>query len=288
MLGPLPHRLGYATWTPMPTFEHEGLTLSYEDLGGPRERTVVFLHGLLLAHEMMEPIARALGPGFRPLLLDLRGHGRSSRPADPRLYSIPEFTGDLMACLDHLGVERGAVFGTSLGAVVGAEAILDYPDRFAGAVLEMPVLERGVRAARRVFRPLARALRTRAAPRVLDVLARRIPAMRVMPGYKESLAAIARAPAAGAAVIEGLLARPPRSRWSEVDACEVPALVIAHRRDPLHAQGDAVELAERLPRGELLMANSLVELRLSPARIMGAVRRFLTEAFAGEAQQKIG
>jgi hypothetical protein len=112
--------------------------------------------------------------------------------------------------------------------------------------------------------------------------------MRVMPGYKQSLAALAAAPGAGAAVIEGLLARPPRDRWSELDHCLVPALVMAHRRDPLHAQGDAVQLAERLPRGKLLMANSIVELRVSPARLMGAVRRFLMEAFGEQAERRTG
>ena len=265
----------------MPTFDRDGLVLSYEDLGGPRDRTVVFLHGLLLSSDMMRPLAQSFHGDFRPVLLELHGHGRSSRPIEGTHYSMQKFALDTIALLDHLGAERGGFFGTSLGADVALEAMIDFPDRVAGAVLEMPVLERGARFARRMFRPLAAMLRTRGAPRTLAFASRRLPDLRFYPGFKESLAVLAENPRSGAAVIEGLLATAEQvDRWPDVDRCPVPALVIGHPRDPLHTFGDANELARRLPNGRLLRAKSILELRLRPERIVGHAKQFLGRAFA--------
>jgi pimeloyl-ACP methyl ester carboxylesterase len=263
----------------VPTFERAGLVLSYEDLGGPPDRTVVFLHGLLLSADMMAPVARRFAGDFRPILLELHGHGRSSRPVEGHTYSMQEFAQDTVALLDHLGVDRAGFFGTSLGADVSLEVMLDHPERVAGAVLEMPVLERGARFARRMFRPVAYALRTRRAPRALAFAARRFPELRVYPGFKEALAVLAANPVSGAAVIEGLLASAGEHRWSDVDQCPVPALIVGHPRDPLHAFGDSVELARRLPNGRLFRATSILELRLRPERIVRVAKRFLEESF---------
>ena len=54
--------------------------------------------------------------------LDLLGHGRSDRPADPLVYSMTSFAEQVLALLDHLGVRRSAVVGgLSLGANVSLE-----------------------------------------------------------------------------------------------------------------------------------------------------------------------
>jgi pimeloyl-ACP methyl ester carboxylesterase len=255
------------------------LELYYEDLGGPPERTIVFLHGLLLSFEMMEPIARGFGERFRPVLVELHGHGRSSRPTDANAYSMRTFSDDLIAIADALGQERIAVFGTSLGADVALETMLDHPDRIAGAVLEMPVLEHGAKVARRMFRPVARALRTRYAPRALAAASRRMPHARFLPGFPEALEHLAREPAAGAAIIEGLLEDAERHRWDDVVHCNVPALVVAHAMDPLHAFADARTLAARLPNAELVRAYNILELRVRPRRLIGIASRFFERVF---------
>jgi pimeloyl-ACP methyl ester carboxylesterase len=269
----------------MPEFKRDGLRLHYEDLGGGSERTVVLLHGLLISTRMMSPFAERLKQRFRPVTLDLHGHGLSSRPRDPGRYTMFEFAKDVVALADELAVQKIAVFGSSLGADAALEAMLDAPDRFAGAVLEMPVLERGARFARRLFRPFGAALKSRYAPRALTVAARRLPQSRLFAGWPEAAKVLAQDPLAGVAVIEGLLADPPRDRWNEVERCRVPALVVAHRRDPLHAFGDAQQLARRLPNGRLLVADGPTELRLRPRRIMAEVNTFLERAFERSASE---
>jgi pimeloyl-ACP methyl ester carboxylesterase len=268
-----------AAFENMPEFKRDGLRLHYEDLGGPPEKTVVLLHGLLISARMMELYAEALKQRFRPVTLDLHGHGASSRPREASRYTMSEFAKDLIALADHLELERIGVFGTSLGADAALEAMLDAPDRFAAAVLEMPVLERGAKFARRAFKPFAVAMKTRYAPRMLRTVARRLPRNRLFAGFPEAAKILAQDPLVGVAVIEGLLAEERSDRWADVEGCPVPTLVIAHRRDPLHAFGDAQQLARRLPNGRLLVADGPTELRLRPRRIMAEVNTFLERAF---------
>lgn len=263
----------------MPTFQHGSLTLNYDIFGGPEDRTVVFLHGLLLSSEMMAPLARAFAERFRVVNFELHGHGKSSKPSDPDSYTMGAFADDVVALADHLGVERIGIFGTSLGADVGLEAMLNAPRRVAGAVLEMPVLDTGARTAIRVFARMAKALRSKRAPRVMRAMASRMPSW--PPGFPEAAALLADDPAAGAAVIEGLLKEAERDRWAAVRTCPVPALVIGHRLDPLHAYKDAVHLASRLPNGYLLKARSVLELRLRPGRILERTIQFMDGVFEG-------
>jgi hypothetical protein len=60
----------------------------------------------------------------------------------------------------------------------------------------------------------------------------------------------------------------------------MPALVLGHRRDPVHPFSDAGMLAEELPNARLLEADSLVELRLHPERLTEEIAGFLDEVWA--------
>lgn len=262
----------------MTSFRRGELELAYEIVGdGPSDRTVVFLHGLLLSSEMMAPLAWAFAERFRVINFELHGHGKSSKPTDPASYSMEEFALDVVELIDHLGLEKVGLFGTSLGADVALETMLEAPGRVAGAVLEMPVLTHGAKIAARIFKPVARGLRSKRAPRALGVIARRMPAW--PPGFPEAAALLADDPLSGAAVIEGLLKDAERSRWDDVARCTVPAMVIGHRLDPLHAYKDASHLAASLPNGRLVRATSVLELRLRPGRLLKQAMDFMEAAF---------
>jgi hypothetical protein len=60
---------------------------------------------------------------------------------------------------------------------------------------------------------------------------------------------------------------------------ETPALVLGHRRDPVHPFSDAGMLASEMPNARLIEANSLVELRLSPKRLTSEIASFLNEVW---------
>ena len=109
---------------------------------------------------MQQPLARALAAeGLHVVTLDLLGHGRSDRPADPLVYSMTAFAEQVVALLDHLGAEQAVVGGTSLGANVSLEVADIAPDRVRGLILEMPVLDNAVEAGILAFAPLLFAAR---------------------------------------------------------------------------------------------------------------------------------
>ncbi len=70
-----------------------------------------------------------------------------------------------------------------------------------------------------------------------------------------------------AAVLHGILAGPIAPTVAERAAMEIPALVIGHRVDHVHPFHDAEQLARRLPQGQLIQANSVLELRIHPERL---------------------
>lgn len=98
--------------------------------------TVVLVHGMAgdnMASWYLTMAHRLAGCGMRVLLYDLRGHGRSERPA--RGYALDDFVDDLEALLAHWGVVgRVHLFGNSFGATVAFGFALRHPDRTAGIV----------------------------------------------------------------------------------------------------------------------------------------------------------
>ena len=97
---------------------YEGHRIEYDSYG-EGDRVIVLVHGLLMNRRMFERLGPALAKrGNRAICVDLLGHGRSDRPEDLRLYSMPLFARQVAALIDHLGLDSAVVGGTSLGANV--------------------------------------------------------------------------------------------------------------------------------------------------------------------------
>jgi hypothetical protein len=73
---------------------------------------------------------------------------------------------------------------------------------------------------------------------------------------------------------------PPRSERSTF---KTPALVLGHARDPVHPFSDAGMLAKEMPNARLLVADSLVELRVRPKRLTDEIAAFLDEVWSKRA-----
>jgi pimeloyl-ACP methyl ester carboxylesterase len=246
------------------------------------ERPVILVHGLLLSQTMDHPLAEALAArGNRVITIDLLGHGRSDRPRDMWLYSMQAFGAQLVALMDHLEIEEAVVMGTSLGANAALEVAASAPQRLRGMVIEMPVLDNALLASALAFTPILVAL-TFGEP-VMKLVQRGANALprRLLPHYGNVILDLVRqALGPGAAVLQGLFFGRIAPHRSERRAFQTKALVIGHRRDPVHPFSDAGMLAEELPNARLIEANSLVELRLKPARLTDEIAGFLDEAFA--------
>lgn len=252
------------------------LGLEYTEYGAG-ERWVVLLHGLLMPRRMHQPLARSLAAeGCHVVTLDLLGHGRSDRPADQHLYSMSAFAEQVVALLDHLGAERAVVGGLSLGANVALETAVLAPERVAGLLVEMPVLNHALEASIVAFVPLMFAARfapftVRAARR----LTRPVP-RGVVPFWAGiGLDTLDQQAEAVSAVLHGLIfgrmAPPSRLRRT----ISAPALVVGHASDPIHPFVDADMLARELPNARFVRARTIVEWRLAPARLNAVALEFV-------------
>jgi pimeloyl-ACP methyl ester carboxylesterase len=115
--------------------EVNGTRLVYEVTGnGP---PVVFVHGFTLDMRMWDDQVAPLATSHRVLRYDLRGFGASSNPTVGESFSHVD---DLLALLDHLGIERAAVVGLSMGGWVAQEFALKYPDSVSAVILVDSVL----------------------------------------------------------------------------------------------------------------------------------------------------
>jgi pimeloyl-ACP methyl ester carboxylesterase len=261
-------------------FEYGEHRLAYASYGdGPK--LTVLLHGLLFSGRMHEALARALAErGHRVVTLDLLGHGASDRPADMWRYSMTEFGREVVALLDHLQAEEAVVMGTSLGANATLEVASLAPERLRGMVIEMPVLDNALLGCAVAFTPLMLGL-TLGAPvaRLLARTARRLPSDRLPWQAGILVDWVAQDPGPSAAVIQGLFFGRTAPHREERRTFETPALVIGHRHDIIHPFSDSGMLADELPNGRLLQANSILELRLAPERLTGEIAAFLDDCW---------
>ena len=87
-------------------------------------------------------------------------------------------------------------------------------------------------------------------------------------------------PGPGAAVLQGIIFGRTAPHRTQRRTFQAPALVIGHPRDPVHPFSDADMLAAELPNGRLIDANSIVELRLRPARLTAKIADFVDEVWS--------
>jgi pimeloyl-ACP methyl ester carboxylesterase len=268
------------------SFRHEGYRLVYDEYGSGSQH-LVLLPGLLLSRKMHGPLAQALAErGNHVYVLDFLGHGDSDRPRDMTRYSMPILGDQVVALLDHLGLEEVVLGGTSLGANVTLDVMTKVPARLRGAIVEMPVLDNALLACAIAFTPLLVYL-TFGAP-VARLVAR---GARLVPRGANNLLDsgldwISQDPGPSSAVLQGLFfgrIAPPRA---ERALLETPTLVIGHPRDPVHPFSDADALARELRNARLVDANSILELRIAPERLTTEIGRFIDDCWHPTAQER--
>lgn len=252
------------------------------------KRPVILVHGLLLSQKMHRPLAEELAArGNRVITVDLLGHGESDRPRDMWRYSMHSFGEQLVALMDHLELPEAAVMGTSLGANASLEVAATAPERLRGMIVEMPVLDNALLWSALTFTPILVAL-TFGEPlmRLVARVTRAVP-RRLLPYYGNVVLDLVRQdPGPGGAVIQGLYFGRVAPHRTERREFKTPALILGHRRDPIHPFSDAGMLAEELPAARLIEADSVVELRLHPERLTDEIAAFLDEVWAAKPRRR--
>ncbi len=261
---------------------HGSDRLEYTEYGGG-DRWVVLLHGQLMPRRMQQPLARALAAeGLHVVTLDLLGHGRSDRPADPLVYSMTAFAEQVLALLDHLGADQAVIGGLSLGANVSLEFAATWPDRVRGLIIEMPVLDNALHAGILAFVPLMFAARYLPwTVSALRAVTRPIPRGYVPFWVGIGLDTLDQRPASVAAVIHGVIFGRVAPHSKQRRRIQARALVVGHPSDPIHPFADAAMLAEEMPHAEFVEARSIVEWRARPGRLNALAAEFALSCWGG-------
>ena len=261
------------------TFEHQGHRIAFRTHGADNAdgRALVLIHGLLMNGRMFDRLGPEMAArGNQVICIDLLGHGESDAPADFSHYSMTAFGQQVVALLDHLGINRAVIGGTSLGANVSLEVAVAHPERVRGLFIEMPVLDNALIAVAVAFTPVMVAS-TVGAPllRGVSALTRRVPRTNHLVDI--GLDWLRRDPNSSALVLQGLLLGrtcPPKAERRTIEA---EALVVGHPSDPLHPFSDSDELVEEMANARLIDANSILEWRFNPERLNGELAAFLAE-----------
>jgi pimeloyl-ACP methyl ester carboxylesterase len=107
--------------------------------------TVLLVHGFPESwYSWRRQLPVLAAAGYRAVAIDVRGYGRSSRPADPAAYRMRELVEDNVEVVRALGERSAVIIGHDWGSAIAANSALLRPDVFrAVALLSVPYTPRG-------------------------------------------------------------------------------------------------------------------------------------------------
>ena len=254
----------------MPFATRDGVQLYYEDSGaGP----ALLLHTGGGGDGRMWRLAGYCDglPGYRLLVMDHRGHGRSSCPADPDAHSLDHYVADVLAVLDDAGVDRAAIVGYSFGARLAYAVGVAHPDRVSAIV--------GIGSAEGPDEDPAENAEFAAEVRQAD-----------MRTAMEQMAAAEPEPPPGwlidnlantdaemfALLLEGLASAP--TAWQQYPSIQAPILLVGGEREAGgNAPANAAQVAQAIPYCESVMLPGLAHLQVfwRTDLTLGPIRDFL-------------
>ncbi len=216
---------------------------------------VVLIHGLGGCAASWEGIAERLAAERRTIVPDLRGCGASERGSLP--YSLELLGDDVVAILEHAGVERCHLVGHSLGGVVAQDVLTRYGGRIVSAVLVSTSSKVGEKASA-AWRRLADAVEAGGLEATAEAQSR---------GFGERFASthpevVARHADMTRRADPKVYAEQARaaSSYDYTEALEdvrQPVLIVQGLADRLTSPGGSVIMSRALPRAELWMVDDV-------------------------------
>jgi pimeloyl-ACP methyl ester carboxylesterase len=108
----------------MPTLNVGDMNLYYEAIGAGEP--ILFIHGLGSSTRDWELQVQSFSESHRVVVYDVRGHGKSEKPAGP--YSMAQFANDASALIKELDLAPANVVGISMGGMIGLQLAVDSPE----------------------------------------------------------------------------------------------------------------------------------------------------------------
>src|SRR5215204_3498331 len=109
------------------------VTLHYAECGDRKGEAIVFLHAYTDSWFAFSRVLALLSPSYHAFAPDERGHGDSDKP--DCCYTVDDFTADVDAFMDEVGIEEATLVGDSSGGLIAQRVALDQPHRVSRLVL---------------------------------------------------------------------------------------------------------------------------------------------------------
>lgn len=230
----------------MPEFQHDGIQFHYRDEG--KGVPFVFQHGL--GADLTQPfsLCHPAPDGVRLIAFDARAHGKTTPVGPIERIGLQTSADDLGALLNHLGIQKAIVGGISMGAAITLNFTLRFPKRVVGLVQSRPAwLDAPHPWNVAMFSLVSRLIRENGSargkqlfvetPEYRDTLER-------WPDVATSLAGQFDSPVAAetAFKFERIICDAPCKDRREWAGIQVPTLILANQRDPIHPFEFAVEM----------------------------------------------
>lgn len=121
----------------MPKIERDGVNIYYEvhGQGLGDAPPLILTHGYSSTSAMWQGQIGALSKRHKLILWDMRGHGQSDYPEDPKAYSEALTVGDIAALLDQVGARTAIVGGLSLGGYMSLAFYRAHPERVSALLI---------------------------------------------------------------------------------------------------------------------------------------------------------
>ncbi len=122
--------------------EVNGVRIYHEVRGsGP---SVLFIAGATGDGGHFQRVAELLSDEFTVVTYDRRANSRSTHPDGWESTSTEEQSDDAAVLIEALGIAPAAIFGTSVGAIIGLDLLIRYPESVQGAILHEPPMIAGM------------------------------------------------------------------------------------------------------------------------------------------------
>lgn len=110
----------------------DGVRLYYEEAGSGS--AIIFVHEFAGDHRSWEPQMRYFARRYRCVTYGARGYPPSDIPEDVEMYSQVHAAEDILAVMDHLGIDRAHIVGLSMGGMAALHFGLRHPERATSLV----------------------------------------------------------------------------------------------------------------------------------------------------------
>lgn len=242
---------------------------------------VVLLHGFPFNRHIwdpqQEPLAQA---GYRVILPDLRGHGRS--PSTPEPATMDAMAADVFRLLDRMQAAHVALVGHSMGGYVALAMVAKQPDRFAGLVLTNTRAEADDEDGRAARDATVADVRERGVDVLADRMLEKLVSAATRNAQPELVARldamIRQTPPEGAVnALLGMRDRPDRRDL--LARIRMPTLVVAGADDPITPPDDARRMADAIPDARLEVVSDTAHMTMveAPDRFTEILRGFLDD-----------